>query len=157
MNTRPGSSTARRGGFTLIEILAVAIIMSLLAGIAIPNFKKAIYKADAARVMADMSAIRLAVAEFFEDNGRYPAPGNWGQTPSDLAPYLGNMDFTYKDMEYRLWSGARTSFNVRYPAGHGVGGELQKFRRPGGDEGSILWTPVKTHFRLYCDARRRAC
>ena len=146
-----------RDGFTLVELLIVAIVIGLLAGIAIPNLKKAIYKADAARILADMSAVRMAVAEFIEDNGRYPNAEAWGQMPSELEPYVGDMDFTYKDLEYRLWSGARTSFNVRYPSGHGIGAELQRYRRPGAGEGSINWTPVKTHFRLFCDQRRMTC
>lgn len=146
-----------RAGFTLVEMLIVAIVLGLLAGIAIPSLKKAIYKADAARIMADMSAVRFAVAEFMEDNGRYPNPAASGQMPPELQPYLGNMDFSYKDLTYSLWSGSRTEFNVQYTTGHGIGAELQRFRRPGEGDGSVNWTPVKTHFRLFCDPRQMEC
>ena len=143
-----------RGGFTLIEVLIVAVILGILAGIAIPRFKEAGYQADAAAIMADMNAIRLAAVEYENESGRFPSNSGWRQMPPELEPYLGDMDFTYKDLIYNLYSGSRLTFVVIYPEGHPVGAALQRYRRPGVGVGSISWTPTKTKMRLLCNGSR---
>ena len=158
MNTLGRSiSAADRSGFTLVELLIVAVVLGILAGLAIPNLKQAIYQADAASIVADMNAVRFAVAEYFEDNARYPSQSRWGQMPADLRPYLGDMEFRHKDLDFRLWSGARVSFNVRFSRNHPIGEALKRYRRPGAGEGSVNWTPTRTQFRLACDSSRMTC
>ncbi len=151
MNTR---STLNRSGFTLIELITVVVIIGILAGIALPSFQKVTYRADAAKIVTDMAAVRLAVFEFREDNGRLPRTGRRGETPPDLIPYLDQMSFVYKDVEYRLKVNSRkgdVQFEVRYPRRSRIGDALKQHRRPGNDSGSVSWTSRKTKFRLLVD------
>jgi prepilin-type N-terminal cleavage/methylation domain-containing protein len=83
------SYRAQGGGFTLIELVTVVVIIGMLAAIALPNFRSTIYRADAAKIVTDLTAIRLAVFEFREDNSRLPGGGGWAQTPAVPAPGEG--------------------------------------------------------------------
>ena len=150
MIAQPASNSR---GFSLIELLTVVVVLGILAGIALPTLRGATYRADAAKVVSDMEAVRFAVFEFREDNARLPGTAAWGTTPPDLAPYLDQMSFTYRDLEYKLGGNGSTKveFRVRYPRGSPIGDALRRFRRPGNDEGSVSWTSRKTKFRILVD------
>jgi len=147
----PRAVRSRRAGFSLLELLTAMIVISILGLVAIPNFQRAVHKADARKVMTDMTAVRSAVFEFREDQGRLPPTAAWGTVPAELEPYLNNVTFRYKTAEYRLRSNqrrGRVDFMVRYPRNDQIGLSLQTFSRPGPDEGSIAWNRRKTRFRL---------
>jgi prepilin-type N-terminal cleavage/methylation domain-containing protein len=138
----------RRGGFTLIEVLLVSVMLGVLAGIATPQLARAIDRAGAAKVVADARNLSVAVRSFLEAGGTLPGSEAWGQAPSSLGQYLEEtMTFVFRDTEYRfvtlpgigvaeLW--------VRYPAESGVGVALQRYRRPG----EVTWTPTQATFVL---------
>ena len=140
-----------RGGFTLIEVLVTMGVLGILAGIALPIFRSATYRADASKIASDMTLVRTAIFEFREDNNRLPASAGWGVVPPDLAPYFNNLQFTYKDLDYRLVTRprrGRVEFRVRYPRRSPIGAALQTFRNPGSASGSVTWTARQTRWRL---------
>lgn len=140
-----------RRGFTIIEMLIVLAILGILGGIALPSLRGAVYRADATKVVTDMTAVRQAVFDYREDSGELPRTARWGTAPPQLAPYLDGLPFTYKDLEYRLVSNVRrgrVDFIVRYPGGSFIGAALQRFRRPGTESGSVTWSRRRTVFRL---------
>ena len=96
-----------RGGFTLLELLVTMIVLGALAGIAVPNLRSAIYRADAAKIVTDMNLVRIAVFELREESGGLPRRARWGSVPADLVPHLEGVSFTYKDLEYRVGSAPR--------------------------------------------------
>lgn len=59
-------------GFTLVELLAVIAIIGILASIVIANLGNARSQAKDARRISDIKNIQLALAQYFNDNLRYP-------------------------------------------------------------------------------------
>ena len=141
---------ANRGGFTLMELITTMIALGILGGIALPNLRAATYRADASKIAAEMTLVRTAMFEFREDTGNLPRTARWGVIPPDLAPYI-NVQFTYKDLDYRLVSNTRrgrVELRVRYPRQSPIGAALRRFRRPGKESGSVTWTTKQTRWRL---------
>ncbi len=62
----------KRYGFTLVEIMAVIIIIGLLASIAAVNIFGQTDKARVTTTKANLKVLRAAVAQFNFDTGRYP-------------------------------------------------------------------------------------
>jgi type II secretion system protein G len=62
----------QKRGFTLIELLAVIAIIGILASIVIANLSGARSQAKDARRVSDIKNIQLALAQYFNDNLRYP-------------------------------------------------------------------------------------
>lgn len=141
----------RRGGFSLVELLTTMVVIGILAAVAVPTFQDSIARADARKVVTDMAAVRTAVFEYRAREGVLPRRASWGTVPPDLVPYLNNVDFTYKGLEYRLTSNrrrGRVDFLVRYDRRDPVANALQTFSRPGTDSGSATWARRRMRFRL---------
>ena len=137
-----------RGGFTLVEVLVVSVIVGMLTGIALPSLGRAIDRAAASKVAADARNLSLSTRSFLEAGGILPASGTWGVAPTALAPYLeGTMTFTFRDAQYRFITVpalATAELWVGYPLGSGLGNALRRFRRLG----QVTWTPTRTTFSL---------
>ncbi len=68
----PSRQTRRRRGFTLIEIMAVVLIMGLLVGIVGYNVFAQVDKARVQTARASMSQLESALELYRLDNARYP-------------------------------------------------------------------------------------
>lgn len=62
----------RRLGFSLVELMAVLLIMALIAGVAANAFMNATAKAKVKTTEATLKALHAAVNMFKLDTGRYP-------------------------------------------------------------------------------------
>lgn len=60
-----------RGGFTIVELLVVVLIIGVLVGIAIPKLGATRDKAKRAGVLADVRNAETAEEAYFGDYGRY--------------------------------------------------------------------------------------
>jgi general secretion pathway protein G len=60
------------GGFTLIEIMVVVVIIGLLVGIVAPNVMERLSRAEIQRAEADIDSIATALDFFRMDHYRYP-------------------------------------------------------------------------------------
>ena len=79
---------ARRGGFTLVELLVTAAIVGILAGLAIPNMKNVLLRARAAEVAGDMDVVRVATQNYQANAHTWPPETSAGTVPPELVPYL---------------------------------------------------------------------
>ncbi len=62
---------SKKKGFTLAEILSVAVILAVLAAVAIPGFSKSKAKAEANQAIAYLRTIRTAERMYFAKNNEY--------------------------------------------------------------------------------------
>ena len=59
-------------GFTLFELLAVMMILSILTAIAIPSYKRSQIKASESVLAEDLYQMRRSIDAFYTDQQRYP-------------------------------------------------------------------------------------
>lgn len=71
--SRSGRSRTRRAGFTMVELLAVVVIMALLGGIVMGIASYASRRAAEAEAQATLQRIRNALEEYRLQYGRYPS------------------------------------------------------------------------------------
>ena len=68
--TTPGSH--RRSGFTLVELLAVIMIIALLAGLVTPAVMRAMSSARTAAVKAEIDLLHMALVNYKNEYGSFP-------------------------------------------------------------------------------------
>ena len=84
---------SRRGGFTLIELMFVVVILGILSAIALPAFYKMRERAREASVKSNAHTVQLAAEDFATQNaGTYAVDDTStlpnGDTILDLVPTL---------------------------------------------------------------------
>lgn len=73
MTTETFSIRKTSAGFTLLELMAVVTIVSILAAVALPNYRAAIRAAKEATLRTDLFLFRDSIDQYYADKGRYPA------------------------------------------------------------------------------------
>ncbi|MFQ5535974.1 MAG: type II secretion system protein [Gemmatimonadota bacterium] len=92
-------------GFSLAELAVAVMIVGILAGLALPNLRQALLRAEAARITSDAHTISMAAYDYLSDNGTFPPGAGYGAVPAALAPYLPeNFSFTYRGVQYMWFS-----------------------------------------------------
>ncbi len=69
---RPGRSPAR-SGFTIIEMMAVVMIIGILAGFGVPKLREAVDRAKVARAIGELNAIQWDLMALESQNQPLPA------------------------------------------------------------------------------------
>jgi len=80
-----------RTGFTMVELMAVLIILGLLAGVVVKNFVGQTEKAKVTTTKASLRLLASAVNQFYMENNRYPTEDEGLlvliEAPSDVTNY----------------------------------------------------------------------
>jgi general secretion pathway protein G len=71
--TTPGEREVRAApGFTLIELITVVALVSILAAIALPNYRVAIIQSREAVLRENLFRMRDLIDQYYVDKGQYP-------------------------------------------------------------------------------------
>ena len=98
---RPSSRRHGRAGFTLVELVLVVVIVSILAGLAIPNYKVVVVKARAADVLGRIRVVELGVHSYLGENNAWPDETGTGVVPPGLNGFLPT-DFSFVSEDFQL-------------------------------------------------------
>jgi len=79
------NASLKRSGFTLIEVLIVATIISLLASVGITSYSSFNQSSRDARRKADLEQVRGALELYRSNNSAYPTPGGTYGLPFGTA------------------------------------------------------------------------
>jgi prepilin-type N-terminal cleavage/methylation domain-containing protein len=91
----------RRGGFTIIELLTVMILIGILASIALLKYIDLRHRARTAAVVSDLQAVRLAAYGAYYETNTWPSQAAPGVVPAGLVQYLPT-NFSFDKPEYTL-------------------------------------------------------
>jgi type IV pilus assembly protein PilA len=76
---------ARHKGFTLIELMIVVAIIGILAAIAIPAYQDYTIRAQVTEGLNLADSVKVAVADYYTENGAFPAAGLTTAAPAGLG------------------------------------------------------------------------
>jgi prepilin-type N-terminal cleavage/methylation domain-containing protein len=91
-----------RRGFTLVELLIALTIIGILVNLALPAVSHMRRRAQAAQVVGDFQAIRVAGLDRYIADGAFPPAESYAKVPPKLVGGLPKgFAFRYEKLEYR--------------------------------------------------------
>jgi general secretion pathway protein G len=134
---------ARKGGFTLVELLIVIMIIAILAGMMLLATGSATDSAEATKVINDLRNLKSAARLYFGDNLKWPTNADVASLDnySDRPLVAGNVryDAVLIGTEYSDAQGVvRTNIGVTLkPASNGSAGVRKKLSTKAVDTGLL--------------------
>jgi general secretion pathway protein G len=71
--SRASTLTRPDGGFTLIELIVVMVILVVIAGIVLASYGNSVTRAREAALKEDLFQMRKTIDEYYADKGQYPS------------------------------------------------------------------------------------
>lgn len=87
---RRGPHARARRGFTLIELIAVIVVLSVLSGVVVQKLHNHSERARAAVIGYNLKLLRRAFIQYQIDHGAFPPDQNGGFMPPEMNAYLSN-------------------------------------------------------------------
>lgn len=105
---KPRSRRLRPGGFTLVEILIVVVILGILAAVVVPRFTGATDDARIGAFIASLKTYADTCEYYAAKEGAYPPDGSSGQIPAGFEDYVDQEEFESPTPVGGVWD---TEFN----------------------------------------------
>ena len=105
-----------KAGFTLVELMVVAIIVAILAAVAIPLMMGNKDRAMATEAQAGLGTLRTAMQVYKAEHGGYPVIGANVQIPgfAGLTVKDGDLDGKYyRSTGYTMTSSAASNYTMQ--------------------------------------------
>jgi general secretion pathway protein G len=115
--TAPDHRTS--GGFTLLELMVVLLVLALLATIAAPRVAKYLSRAKTDTAKVQVEALSSAVDSFHLDMGRYPTTQEGLKALIDPPSNAGSWDGPYVRKRQSLTDPWGHAYEYRFPGKHG--------------------------------------
>jgi len=133
MNERQADQPRRMGGFTLIEIMVVIVIIGLIVGIVAPGIMGQLGRAETTVAEADLRSVGTALDFFYIDHHRYPTDDE------GLEVLLGNSEIDGRQVAEFLNSLPEDPWGrpyyYNYPSNHGDDFDVYTFGADGREGG----------------------
>ena len=82
----------RQGGFTIVELMIVIMIIGVLAAIVLPGIRSNAIRARMSEAILALSPCKNAVTELYNSGGDPPGAGNWGcEIGTDASQYVDSI------------------------------------------------------------------
>lgn len=107
-----------RRAFTLIELIAVIVVLAILAGVAAPRFFDYREKAMVTTTATSLKVITGAVWAYQRDNGMFPPDVNPNILPPELRKYLDDTTMVKAPScggtwDWEGWGGNQWALSIR--------------------------------------------
>ena len=70
---RPRAGLRREGGFTLVELLVVIAMITILAAMAVVQYRNSVQRTQEATLKTNLFRMRDAIDQYYADKGKYPS------------------------------------------------------------------------------------
>jgi type II secretion system protein G len=105
-----------KAGFTLVELMVVAIIVAILAAVAIPLMMGNKDRAMATEAQAGLGTLRTAMQVYKAENGAYPVISAGSQIPGYAGLTVKNGDLDgkyYRSSGYTMLSSSVSNYSMQ--------------------------------------------
>ncbi len=143
-------------GFTLIELLVAVLIIGILAAVALPQYNKAVKRAQGREVYVAIKALDKALADYYLEHGDYKLiQRNSGTDKAENLDKLSVQIPALKYSEYKYYSGGYYSSQAflgcssASAQSNGVfWGCMVSIKMPNNSEVSVSWEDGKRKEQL---------